>query len=162
VDTAELELLMERFDLLDGALLLHGYKPYMRDYELIVENHVGPAEQGTYLYLFKFCVEANICTSLTDDIYKKSLDERLICYETGADLDGYVWGVNWSGLYPGWRLLAESAKAKSWQERIGRDFHEVLVEGNAYNIGLIFSELTVEKISNKISPGIKATSFPLG
>ena len=49
----------------------------------------------TLSYLFKFCVEANVKTTVRDDAYKKSLDDRLIDYRTGVDLDGYVWGVCW-------------------------------------------------------------------
>src|SRR5690349_7443233 len=99
---------MKALDLFDGALLFHSCTRYMRDYELIVENHVGPAERGTYSYLFRYCVEANFSTPLLGKHYRTSLDDRLIVYETGKDLEGYVWGANWSLLYPGWELVSPS------------------------------------------------------
>lgn len=92
-------------DLLDAALIFHSFTPYMRDYELIV-RFAGSAD--TVSYLFKFCVEANVKTKVRDDAYTKSLDDRLIDYRTGVDLDGYVWGVCWSELYPGWTLVESS------------------------------------------------------
>lgn len=161
METAELQEVMAEFDVFDNALLSHGYKTYMRDYELLIEVHVGPAEQGTYSYLFRYCVEAHIHTAVTEESYRNSLDDRLIEYESGKDLDGYVWGVNWSVLYPGWTLHEQSERAANWTERIGIPFHEIQIEGNAYDMTLIFSELVVSKISDRIGPGINSTFIPL-
>ena len=69
----DLQAVMKAYNLFDGALLFHSYTRYMRDYELIVENHVGPAESGTYSYLFKYCVEAGVSTSLPGTVYRRSL-----------------------------------------------------------------------------------------
>ena len=133
----------------------------MRDYELIVENHVGPAEPGTYSYLFRYCVEAHVSTPLSGAIYRESLDDRLIDYESGKDLNGYVWGVNWSLLYPGWSLISPSQKAAKWGKEIGIEFHEVVIESNAYTIALVFSELTITKLSEQVSQGINQTFIPV-
>jgi hypothetical protein len=159
--TEELEDLMRAFNLFDGALLFHAYTRYMRDYELIVENHVGPAERGTYSYVFKYCVESDISTPLSGDLYRKSLDERLITYETGKDMEGYVWGANWSLLCPGWELIAHSKKASEWQQRIGIEFHEISIQSDAYNITLIFSDLLITKHSGHIDQGINGLFIPL-
>ena len=35
------------------------------------------------------------------------------------DLDGYVWGVRWQELYPGMRLLQDSAEARKWEGELG-------------------------------------------
>lgn len=157
----ELRRLMEQFDVFDGALLFHAYKRYMRDYELIVETDVGSAPPGTYSYVFKYCVEAQVVTSLPDSSYRASLDERLIDYETGKDLDGYVWGVNWSELYPGWTLRPDSERAADWSRRIGIDFHEVVIETNAFTITLIFADLVIAKLSDRIDPGLDSRHIPL-
>lgn len=157
----ELRGLMERYDVFDNALLFHSYRPYMRDYDLIVESHVGPAEPGTYSYLFRYCVEAHARTTVSDDAYRRSLDDRLTVYDTGKDLDGFVWGVKWSALYPGWELRSPSEAAASWTERLGIDFHEICIEGNAYAITLIFAELSVTKLSDHIDAGIAGTYIPL-
>jgi hypothetical protein len=161
MEVAELQEVMAEFNIFDNALLSHGYKPYMRDYELIVEVHVGPAEQGTYSYLFRYCVEAQIHTALTDKNYRESLDDRLIEYESGKDLDGFVWGVNWSNLYPGWTLQSPSERAAKWTERIGIPFHEIQIGGNAHDMTLIFADLRVIKLSDRIDPGISSTFIPL-
>ena len=138
-----LKKIMSDNDLLDAALIFHSFTPYMRDYELIV-RFAGSTD--TVSYLFKFCVEANVKTTVRDDAYKKSLDDRLIDYRTGVDLDGYVWGVCWSELYPGWTLVKPSETTRRWTDRIGIDFHEVFIEGDAVSLQLMFSELAVRTL----------------
>jgi hypothetical protein len=158
----ELDELITTFDVFDNALIFHSYKDYMRDYELIVEVHVGPAPQGTYSYLFRYCVEADIRTSLSPHIYRESLDDRLIDHETGKDLEGYVWGVKWSQMYPGgWKRNAASQRAATWSEHVGREFHEVVVETNAFLITLVFADLRIEQLSDRIDPGINKGYIPL-
>jgi hypothetical protein len=152
---------MASFDVYDNALLSHSYTNYMRDYELLIEVHVGPAESGMYSYLFRYCVEALVRTSVPSDIYRASLDDRLIEYESGKDLDGYVWGVNWSQLYPGWELIEPSERAERWSREFGLDFHEVQIETNAYAIALVFADLTITRRSARLSPGINQTYIPL-
>jgi len=161
VKAEDLRKAMKAFDLFDGALLFHSYTRYMRDYELIVENHVGPAERGTYSYLFRYCVESNVSTTLSAMTYRKSLDNRLIVYETGKDLDGYVWGVHWSLLYPGWKRVSPSEKAAKWEREIGIDFHEVSIQSNAYNITLVFSDLVITRRSDHINSEINRVFIPL-
>ena len=99
---------------------------------------------------------------MAEHIYKQSLDVRLTDYESGKDLDGYVWGGNWSLLYPGWTLATSSERADRWTARIGIEFHEVRIETNAYTIALVFSDLAVTKLSDHITSGIKRTYIPLG
>jgi len=152
---------MASFDVFDNALLFHSYTNYMRDYELLIEVHVGPAEPGTYSYLFRYCVEALLRTSVPSEIYRASLDERLIEYETGKDLDGFVWGVNWSPLDPGWRLVEPSERAERWGRELGLNFHEVHIDTNAYAIALIFADLTITKRSGHLDPGINRAYIPL-
>jgi hypothetical protein len=157
----EIDELMAAFDVFDNALIFHSYKNYMRDYELIVEVHIGPALQGTYSYLFRYCVETDIRTSLNPNTYRESLDDRLIDYETGKDLDGYVWGVKWSQMYPGWKRNAASQRAAAWSEQVGLEFHEVVVETNAFLITLVFASLHIEQVSDRIDPGIHKGYIPL-
>ncbi|MGW0199034.1 YxiG-like protein [Nonomuraea sp. NPDC003201] len=51
-------------------------------------------------YLFRHCVQAHRATTVPAGTWPDSLDDRLITCETGVDLDGYVWGVNWQMLTP--------------------------------------------------------------
>ena len=133
-------------DVFDQALVFHGFTDYMRDYELITYSVAAP-ETGIApsfdRYLFRYCVEATITSTLTPRIWADSLDERLIDHETGKDLDGYVWGVRWQALYPGARLSEESEIADKWARAVGIPFHEAVIEGNGHRIVLVFSDLVV-------------------
>ncbi|MES5824397.1 hypothetical protein [Streptomyces sp. RG80] len=87
----------------DHAVVHHGYTNYMRDYEVIVYVTADPRTGVTpshLRYLFRYCVEARCETSVPTETWRVSLDDRLIEFETGVDLDGFVWGVKWHCLYP--------------------------------------------------------------
>ena len=86
------------------------------------------------------------------EVWRKSLDDRLIVHETGVDLDGYVWGVKWHGLYPGGKLVTDSPRAQGWAQAIGIDFHEVCLTTNAHELTLVFSELRIEEVSIGYTP----------
>ena len=135
-------------DVFDQALVFHGFTDYMRDYELITYSVADPKTRvapSFDRYLFQYCVEATITSTLTPQIWAASLDERLIDHETGKDLDGYVWGVKWQSLYPGAKLSAKSEKADQWTRAVGIPFHEAVIEGNGHKIALIFSDLMVTR-----------------
>jgi hypothetical protein len=135
-------------DVFDQALVFHGFTDYMRDYELITYSVAAPSTgiaPSFDRYLFRYCVEATITSTLTPRTWADSLDEQLIDHETGKDLDGYVWGVKWQVLYPGASLLDESDKAEKWARAVGIPFHEAVIEGNGHRIVLIFSDLLVTR-----------------
>lgn len=146
-------------DTLDQALLHHGFVDYMRDYELIIHATADPAtgiEPTELRYLFRHCVQANCTTTVPPNIWRDSLDDRLTNYDTGVDLDGYVWGVNWQLLYPGATHITDSPTARQWTKTIGIDFHEVRVQTNAHDLTLIFSDLQVqERSAQSRSPDYK-------
>jgi hypothetical protein len=79
-------------------------------------------------------------------VWRSSLDDRLIEYETGVPLDGYVWGVKWHNLYPGANVVAESAAAARWAQELGIEFHEVRVQTNAHDLTLVFSDVQVSEL----------------
>ncbi|MFI6744291.1 hypothetical protein ACIBI9_66520 [Nonomuraea sp. NPDC050451] len=97
-------------------------------------------------YLFRHCVQAHCATTVPADTWRGSLDDRLITYETGAGLDGYLWGVNWQMLYPGATLITDSPTARHWATTIGIDFHEVRIQTNAHDLTLVFSDLGIEEL----------------
>ncbi|MEU2296874.1 YxiG-like protein [Streptomyces antibioticus] len=150
MDTAVLEQLLD--EALDHAVVHHGYTDYMRDYEVVVYATADPRTgvAPAYLrYLFRYCVEARCETSVPPDIWRVSLDDRLIEQETAADLadlDGYVWGVKWHCLYPGATVLPASEAGRRWSEALGIDFHEVRMETNAHTLTLVFSDLQVSEL----------------
>lgn len=65
---------------------------------------------------------------------------------------GYVWGVECQVLYPGARLIENSERAEHWQDQTGLDFHEVVIEGNAHEISIVFSELRLEEVREGYIP----------
>jgi hypothetical protein len=153
VDPAELQRTLD--DLHDGALFFHAFTDYMRDYELIVSPIQEPSLGRPPLhrrYLFKDCVEAQTETVPSAEIWRRSLDDRLIEFETGRDLDGYVWGVRWQELYPGAKVVAGSKRARRWTLAIGIDFHEVRIVANAHTITIVFSELDVSELAEGYVP----------
>ncbi|WP_436771064.1 YxiG-like protein [Yinghuangia sp. YIM S09857] len=147
MDPAALEqLLNETFD---QAVVHHGYTDYMRDYEVVVFMTADPRTgiaPSHLRYLFRYCVEARCETTLSPETWRVSLDDRLIEYETGVDLDGYVWGVKWHDLYPGATLLPASKTTRRWSRALGVDFHEVRIETNAHRLTLVFSDLEVSEV----------------
>lgn len=153
MDTAALEQMLD--EAFDHAILHHGYTNYMRDYEVVVYATADPRTgiaPARLRYLFRYCVEARCETSVAAETWRVSLDERLIDHETGADRDGYVWGVKWHALYPGARLLPESEATRRWSKAVGIDFHEVRVETNAHRLTLIFSDLQVSEVPAGYAP----------
>ncbi|WP_330285617.1 YxiG-like protein [Streptomyces sp. NBC_00576] len=153
MDTAVLEQMLD--ETFDHALVHHGYANYMRDYEVIVCATADPRTGVTpshLRYLFRYCVEAQCETSVSAETWRVSLDDRLIDHETGADLDGYVWGVKWHALYPGAKLLPESEATRLWSNAVGIDFHEVRIETNAHNLTLVFADLQVNEVPVGYTP----------
>ncbi|MFG1823816.1 hypothetical protein ACGFIJ_15140 [Microbispora bryophytorum] len=136
-------------EVFDHALLRHGFVDYMRDYQLVIHMTADPrtgVAPATLRYLFRYCVQARCATTVAADIWRDSLDDRLTSYQTGVDLDGYVWGVNWQRLYPGATLIADSPTARDWSAAIGIDFHEVRIKTNAHDLTLVFSDLQIEEL----------------
>jgi hypothetical protein len=157
VDIAELQRALD--DVSDHGLVYHGFTPYMRDYELIVFVTADPITgiPPAYLrYLFRFCVEATTRSTLSRESWQQSRDDRLIDYETGKDLDGFVWGVNWQPLYPGFEVVPDSGRARMWREAMGTDFHEVRMESNAHEISLVFADLRVTEVDEGYAPFVIA------
>jgi hypothetical protein len=151
VDELQLKEVMARHELSDDVLVFHGFRAYLRDYEMIVFR----APASTYAYLFQHCVEVEVRSTVKPWIWKESLDDRLTSYATyaqlseeGIKLDGFVWGVGGARLY--WRLIPDSPYAKRWTETIGIPFHEVRIDSNAHRINLVFAELFVEHLSDAV------------
>ncbi|ONH25528.1 hypothetical protein [Pseudofrankia asymbiotica] len=142
-------------DVFDHALVYHAFTDYMRDYEIIVYTTADPRTgipPEHLRYLFRYCVETHVRTAVRPETWKESLDDRLIDYETGKDLDGYVWGVKWQCLCPGAVLLEDSPLAQAWSDAIGIEFHEVRIETNGHDLTLVFSDLIVTPVSVGYAP----------
>jgi len=139
----------------DQAIVFHGFADYMRDYDVFVYATADPRTgiaPKHLRYRFKHCVRASSTSALSPEVWTASLDDRLINYEQGRDLDGYVWGVKWQALYPGMRLVGDSADAHRWSRTLGLPFHEATVETNGHNISLVFSDLIVDVVAAGYAP----------
>jgi hypothetical protein len=161
VNTAEIQ---EAFDdVFDQAIVFHGFVDYMRDYDVFIYATADPRTgivPEHLRYRFTYCVRAAATSALTVEIWKRSLDERLVDYEQGRDLDGYVWGVKWQLLYPGMSLVPDSVDAQGWSHELGIPFHEATIQTNGHNISLVFSDLIVDKVDVGHAPFIVPRGGP--
>jgi hypothetical protein len=150
-------------DVFDQAVLFHGFADYMRDYDVFILATADPrtgVAPRQLRYRFVHCVRAVVTSALSPQTWKRSLDERLADYEQGRDLDGYVWGVRWQGLYPGIRLVADSAEAQRWSRELGLPFREAAIETNGHNISLVFSDLIVQTVDPGYAPFVVPDPSP--
>ncbi|MEO9325616.1 hypothetical protein ABFT23_19145 [Nocardioides sp. C4-1] len=144
-------------DVFDEALVFHGYTPQLRDYDLYVYVHAptGSGRDPVHMrYRFTHCVVAEARTAIAPEIWRRSLDERLLDHRAAleADLDGYVWGVEWQVLYPGLTLLDRSDDAERWAAEVGITFHEAQVATNGHDLRLVFSDLVVAEVEPRHVP----------
>jgi hypothetical protein len=144
-------------DVFDQALLFHGFAKHMRDYDVYIYATADPATGITpdhLRYRFTKCVACTATTTVRDDVWPRSLDDRLIDYNSAieAELDGYVWGVNWQMLYPGMTLVQASAEADAWSSRLSMPFREAVIEGNGHRLALVFVDLEVEVLQAGAAP----------
>lgn len=143
--------IQEAFDgAFDQAVLFHGFADYMRDYDVFVCADADPRTgiRPEYLrYRFTHCVRAAVSSTLPPATWKQSVDERLTGYGQGKDLDGYVWGVRWQELYPGMKLVPDSAEARRWTGDVGIPFREAVITMNAHVLSLVFSDLVVDTVN---------------
>jgi len=147
---------LEQGPMFDMAIVGHGFTPYMRDYDVLVDV-VGPEPSGSgsqvigrCRYRFTHCVLAEVTTAVQDDVWRKSWQHTFIDYEdwlVSGEPDGYVWGVQWMNAYPGLTYLSDSAAAREWSERLASPMHEVFIETNAHNIRLIFHDVEITWLS---------------
>jgi hypothetical protein len=142
-------------DVFDQALLFHGFTDYLRDYDVYIyasaDRRTGIAPQHLR-YRFKHCVRATVTSGLSPQIWKRSLDDRLLDHEHADGLEGYVWAVRWQALYPGMSLMTTSAAAERWSADLGIPFREAAIATNGHNISLVFSDLTVHAVNPGDTP----------
>jgi hypothetical protein len=128
----------------------------MRDYELVVYQSVDPRsglDPRHLRFLFRFCTEAAVRSSVRPDVWTRSTDEQLLAtHHVTRETPGYAWGVQCQMLYPGGSIIQGSERAQSWAEQTGISFHQARIEANAHMIDLIFSDLTVDEVHDGYSP----------
>ncbi|MFE5335746.1 hypothetical protein ACFQ8E_07515 [Isoptericola sp. NPDC056573] len=153
-------------DVFDQAIVFHGFARHMRDYDIYVYA-TADARAGVrpehLRYRFTHCVRATATTAVPASAWKESLDDRFVDYQRWLDdgaPDGYVWGVNWQALYPGFTLMEASADADRWTSQLGIPFHHVGVETNGHNLELVFADLVVSRVEPGDAPFVVAEDGP--
>jgi hypothetical protein len=136
-------------DAFDQALVFHGFTDYMRNYDLYIYATADPRTgiRPQHLrYRFTHCVRAAITSAVPPQVWRESLDERLVGRDRSDEVDGYVWGVRWQVLYPGISLREDSAQASRWSRDLHLPFHEAVVDTNGHAIALVFSDLVIDAL----------------
>jgi len=103
-------------DVFDQAIVFHGFADYMRDHEIFIYATADPCTgiRPEHLwYRFTRCDRATVTTALSPEIWRRSLDEQLVDYDQGRDLNGHVWGVRWQVRYPGMKLVPKSPRGRA-------------------------------------------------
>lgn len=148
---------IEQDDLfLDSAIDSHGFTPFLRDYDVIIDVPApkpdGPGSYiyGRYRYRFTHCAEAIARTTVTPHAWKDSWDDLFTDYgawEAAGNPAGYVWRVNWALAYPGLSYIHGSEHARRWTELLGHDMHHVRIESNALALDLVFHDLQLDQLA---------------
>ncbi len=147
------EEMLNQYDLFDNAILSHGFTDYHRDYRFIAELGRGDGQWVTCAFLFRGCVEVEYRLSIPPVGF--SVDDVFIDFErwetTEDASDGYVWGVKYANVYPGWKYSNKSARVIEWSQQYGIPMHEVLIETNVFSLLLIFHDLTVTTLEESVA-----------
>ncbi len=145
---------LAEYPLLDCAILGHGFASYMRDYVLTVEQTVWSRHRaGRYLFTFSHCPVANVRSTVSDEVWKKSWDDVFTNFgrwKREGEPEGFVWGVCWSLAYPGLEYVSTSELARTWSHRLGRPMHEVTIETEAFHLQLVFHDVDVEQLDDTV------------
>ena len=150
---------LKEHEIYDGALYFHRFRDYMRDYEIVVANDLGPP-YGTHAYLFRCCTEAHVVSAVSTEVWKSSTDDRLLGSPGGMVADAFElhWGIRFSIIQSEWEWLRSSERALRWSAELSQEFIEVAIQTNVFRLELTFAESAVTRISDDI---IDITQTPL-
>lgn len=144
--------LLEQNDFYDYAIVRHGFTDYMRDYEIIVHFgfHSGNALEK---YQFVGCIEATYSSALSPRVLAQSLADENVLAGPGTvkgDLpEGYIWGVRYAAVDPGWRYVENGERAMQWSKLMGRKMHEIDINTNVFNLKLVFADIRVALLGHE-------------
>jgi hypothetical protein len=144
-ELSELKVLLAEHELYDADIVAHGFLPYFRDYQLLVERTSNPP-YGLFEYTFAGCMEAHYTVTLPPSAI--SMDPRLV--EIGArDVPaGFVWAVgSVCSAEEGLTLSDTSDRAVYWTQRLNRPMFEVEIGTNVFSLALVFHDLQIDHAS---------------
>ena len=152
------ERLAEYGGFVDVAILRHGFAPHMRDYDVVFEALWGKEKwadaKGTYRLRFTHCPEATTTTAVPDAGWKEAWSDVFIDHAqwvAAGEPKGFVWGMCWSSAYPGLTYIDDSARARQWSERLGTSMHEINMETEAFQLRVVFHDVSVTKVNDEVS-----------
>ena len=140
---------LEEYDLFDQAIIRHGMLEHIRDYELI-GFLVGQYEELEVRYVFKGCLRVNFVNIVEPKSF--SMDDRLLEMSRQHEPEypeGFVWGVNYATVYPGWNLTEDSPELAELERKYGLDLCQIVFETNAYQLNIIFSDLETKLLRRR-------------
>ncbi len=139
--------------LFDSLIVRHGFTSFLRDYDV-----VAYIKEHQFLYRFSHCTSAWITTAVADRFWQQSWDDIYTDYaswERAGSPEGYLWAVCYSAAYPGAAYVDNSELAREWSLKVGKPMHEVRIETNSHNIGLIFHDLSVRELKESDEEWVK-------
>ena len=104
---------------------------------------------------------------MADNGWRESWEDIYTDYAAWERADapnGYVWGVCYQTAYPGAMYIENSQLASEWSRKLGKTMHEVRIETNGHDIGLIFHDLIVRELNERDEEWVKdpLRSIPSG
>lgn len=151
-------------DLIDSVIHAHGFMPYKRDYFFLLETIWKEPFAGQYLLTFRHCYEMWYKPLTSAEILIESWDDHFInmdTYEKAGEPEGYVWGTNIIGAYPGFTQIINSAKVADWSKKLDKPMQEVQLEAEIFQFNFIFHDWKLKKL-NDTTDTVKQFVFPLG
>jgi len=136
-------------DVFDWGLVHFGHTEYIRDYLMYFDGST-PTQRFALKYRFINCVIAESATSLSSDVWRRSLEDNLIgsLDDVVAPAGGWVWATCYGDMYPGATLLDSSVEADRWSAELGIPFYEALIEAPPIRLRVVFSDLIVEETTS--------------
>ncbi len=145
MDELEIEAALQT--VFDDGLIYQGHVDYLRDYEMYfyrASHDYNKIPHQVLRYLFKYCVDVSVTTSLSPQTWKTSLDDKYLGDPALVDpIEGWFWGTRYADVYPGGSVVKDSEKAAQWTRDVGISFHEVLLRAPPIEVRIVFSELIV-------------------
>jgi len=139
------EKLLEN-DPYDQAITRHGILDYIRDYE-VTAYLCGDSYDLELQYVFKGCIKVDYKSKVDPKYF--SMDDRLLALSRQGEPgypEGFVWGVKYADVYPGWTLEEDTSELRILNKLYEMKFHRIIFNTNAYDLSIIFHDVEVNEI----------------
>ena len=138
---------LEKYNFFDQLIIRHGMLEHIRDYEIIGQLD-GRIFGFDLQYIFKGCIKSDFQIKVAPKDF--SLDERLLDLTRQNEPNypqKFIWGVNFSVVYPGWTLFEHTDELKELEKLYGIKFYKIHFETNAYDLMLIFHDVEIKQMN---------------